>query len=183
MNTPLVGMNEFLALGDRLVLFTLLALSAWVVALIVERWLVFRRVEKLYGAADSTDRVALAGQVEQLCLRAPEAFDRNFVAAFSDLEKTLGRGLSVLGTLGNSAPFIGLFGTVLGVIKAFQDLALAEQAGPGVVMAGISQALIATALGLQVAIPAAISYNYFALRQRRFRQNLADQLWISRNSD
>jgi biopolymer transport protein ExbB len=71
------------------------------------------------------------------------------------------RYLAVLGTIGNNAPFIGLLGTVLGVIKAFNDLAVLSSRGPSAVMAGISEALIATAVGLFVAIPAVIAYNYF----------------------
>lgn len=73
----------------------------------------------------------------------------------------LGRGLNFLGTLGANAPFIGLFGTVLGIIHAFKDLALAEGGGGPAVMAGIAEALIATAVGLLVAIPAIVMYNYF----------------------
>jgi biopolymer transport protein ExbB len=74
--------------------------------------------------------------------------------------------LIVLGTLGNNAPFIGLFGTVLGIIKAFSDLAENTQGGADVVMAGISEALVATAVGLIVAIPAVIAFNYFNRRVR-----------------
>ncbi len=69
--------------------------------------------------------------------------------------------LVVLGTMGNTAPFIGLFGTVVGIIKAFRDLALAGAGGPAVVAAGISEALVATAAGMAVAIPAVVVYNYF----------------------
>jgi len=71
------------------------------------------------------------------------------------------RWLSVLGTMGNTAPFIGLFGTVVGIIKAFQDLALSGQGGPAVVAKGIAEALVATAGGMAVAIPAVVIYNYF----------------------
>ncbi|MCX5785550.1 MAG: MotA/TolQ/ExbB proton channel family protein [Elusimicrobia bacterium] len=77
-----------------------------------------------------------------------------------ELEKNLG----VLGTMGNIAPFIGLFGTVVGIIKAFQDLALSGVGGPTVVARGIAEALVATAAGLAVAIPAVIVYNYFTRR-------------------
>ncbi|MFK7824028.1 MAG: MotA/TolQ/ExbB proton channel family protein [Oligoflexales bacterium] len=71
------------------------------------------------------------------------------------------KGLTFLGTMGNNAPFIGLFGTVLGIIQAFEDLSLNPAGGPAVVMAGISEALIATAVGLFVAIPAVIAFNWF----------------------
>lgn len=72
------------------------------------------------------------------------------------------RFLSVLGTMGSNAPFIGLFGTVLGIIKAFNDLGQSGAKGAEIqstVMAGISEALVATAVGLAVAIPAVIGYN------------------------
>ena len=79
-----------------------------------------------------------------------------------------GARLGILGTLGNNAPFIGLFGTVLGIIKAFADLAKNQgAAGRPVVMRGISEALVATAVGLLVAIPAVIAYNIFQGRVRR----------------
>jgi biopolymer transport protein ExbB len=79
------------------------------------------------------------------------------------MEKNLG----VLGTLGNNAPFIGLFGTVLGIIRAFADLARNQSGGATVVMTGISEALVATAVGLMVAIPAVVAYNVFQGRVRR----------------
>lgn len=76
----------------------------------------------------------------------------------------LGKRLSFLGTLGANAPFIGLLGTVLGIIHAFKDLALAEGGGGPAVMAGIAEALVATAVGLLVAIPAVVMYNFFHRR-------------------
>jgi biopolymer transport protein ExbB len=72
-----------------------------------------------------------------------------------------------LGTLGNNAPFIGLFGTVLGIIKAFADLAKNQGGGATVVMAGIADALVATAVGLLVALPAVVAFNIFQGRIRR----------------
>jgi biopolymer transport protein ExbB/TolQ len=72
--------------------------------------------------------------------------------------------LGVLGTLGNVSPFIGLFGTVVGIIKAFRDLAASGTGGPSVVARGIAEALVATAAGLIVAIPAVIIFNYFTKR-------------------
>jgi biopolymer transport protein ExbB len=76
--------------------------------------------------------------------------------------------LVVLGTLGNNAPFIGLFGTVLGIIKAFHDLSVSQNPNPSVVMSGVSEALVATAVGLIVAIPAVMAYNYFQRRVKEF---------------
>jgi biopolymer transport protein ExbB len=74
------------------------------------------------------------------------------------------RFMGVLGTLGNVSPFIGLFGTVVGIIKAFRDLAASGTGGPSVVARGIAEALVATAAGLLVAIPAVIIFNYFTKR-------------------
>lgn len=69
--------------------------------------------------------------------------------------------LDILGTIGNVTPFIGLFGTVLGIIRAFHDLSVATGGGPAVVANGIAEALVATAMGLFVAVPAVIAYNLF----------------------
>jgi len=83
----------------------------------------------------------------------------------------LERRLAYLGTLGNNAPFIGLFGTVLGVIRAFADLAAhPSSGGAGTVMAGISDALIATAVGLFVALPAVVMFNLYQRWIRRATQ-------------
>ncbi len=79
----------------------------------------------------------------------------------------LDRFLPILGTLGNISPFIGLFGTVVGIIKAFRDLAASGTGGPSVVAQGIAEALVSTAAGLLVAIPAAILYNYFMGRLKK----------------
>lgn len=69
--------------------------------------------------------------------------------------------LNFLATVGSNAPFLGLLGTVMGIMKAFDDLAKNSAAGNGVVMQGIAHALVATAIGLLVAIPAVVGYNYF----------------------
>ncbi|MBI3540925.1 MAG: MotA/TolQ/ExbB proton channel family protein [Deltaproteobacteria bacterium] len=81
------------------------------------------------------------------------------------------RNLAFLATIGSNAPFIGLFGTVLGIIKAFHDLSQQAASGAQTVTSGISEALVATAIGLMVAIPAVISFNLF---QRRVRSALAE---------
>jgi biopolymer transport protein ExbB len=87
----------------------------------------------------------------------PQLFD-----TFISVEKPhLERFLGFLATVGSNAPYIGLFGTVLGIMKAFQDMSKAGDGGSQAVMAGISGALIATAAGLMVAIPAVLAYNIF----------------------
>lgn len=90
---------------------------------------------------------------------------------FEEIEALKGP-LWVLGTVGASAPFIGLFGTVVGIIKAFHNMAVMGSGGFTVVAAGISEALIATGLGLAVAIIAVIFYNYFQTRVERIEAAL-----------
>jgi biopolymer transport protein ExbB len=84
-------------------------------------------------------------------------------AMFEETQK-LKKHLWILGTVASSAPFIGLLGTVIGIIKAFESMAIAGTGGFAVVAAGISEALVATALGLAVAIIALVFYNYFQSR-------------------
>jgi biopolymer transport protein ExbB len=84
-------------------------------------------------------------------------------ALFEENQK-LKKHLWILGTVASSAPFIGLLGTVVGIIKSFESMAIAGTGGFAVVAAGISEALVATALGLGVAIIAVIFYNYFQTR-------------------
>ena len=89
------------------------------------------------------------------------------VRSYLSLERTqMEKGLTTLATLGSNAPFIGLFGTVLGIIQAFGSLA-AEASNTASVMTGISEALFATAVGLFVAIPAVVAYNVFNQRMRK----------------
>jgi biopolymer transport protein ExbB len=90
----------------------------------------------------------------------------------------LERRLAFLGTLGNNAPFIGLFGTVIGVVRAFEGLAqenvqeaASATAAPAQVMAAIAEALVATAVGLAVAIPAVVAYNFFSRHTRGILAN------------
>ena len=75
---------------------------------------------------------------------------------------------SVVGTIGNISLYIGLFGTVIGVVRAFHDISSIGTGGISTVIGGVSQALIATATGLMVAIPAVIAYNYFVKRIDQF---------------
>lgn len=90
---------------------------------------------------------------------------------FEELEALKGP-LWVLGTVGATAPFIGLFGTVVGIVKAFHNMAIMGSGGFSVVAAGISEALVATALGLGVAIVAVTFYNYFQTRVERIEAAL-----------
>ncbi len=80
----------------------------------------------------------------------------------------LERNLPIIGTIAVIAPFVGLFGTVLGIIRAFQDIALKGNSSPAVVAAGVSEALITTATGLGIAILAVVFFNYFKAKIKAF---------------
>ena len=80
----------------------------------------------------------------------------------------LKRGLGGLATIGSTAPFVGLFGTVAGILKAFQQIATQKTPGIGAVAGGISEALVTTAFGLLVAIPAVMTFNYFTNKVEAF---------------
>ena len=94
-------------------------------------------------------------------LRNPVALERSLQIGVSEELAKLERGLNWLATTAAVGPFIGLFGTVWGIIDSFQALGLAGSASLRAVAPGISESLIATAMGLGAAIPAAIAYNYF----------------------
>jgi biopolymer transport protein ExbB len=92
------------------------------------------------------------------------AMEREITIETSDLERYIG----IVGTIGNTAVYIGLFGTVLGIIRAFHDISVAGAGGMSIVIGGVAEALVCTATGLAVAIPAVIAYNYFSKRVERF---------------
>src|SRR5471030_2494144 len=85
---------------------------------------------------------------------------------------SLERNLAVIGTIAVIAPFVGLFGTVLGIIHAFDDIALKGNSTPAVVAAGVGEALITTAAGLFVAVIAVIFFNYFRSRIKTYNQEM-----------
>lgn len=107
--------------------------------------------------------------------KAKRALRRAAAMKSADLQ----RGLSALATIGSTAPFVGLFGTVIGIIDAFHKMNSEQSAGFSTVAGGISEALVATAFGLMVAIPAVWMFNYFTSRVGRFAvemHNSADEL-------
>ena len=93
-----------------------------------------------------------------------EAQEDQLQIALSEQRLKLDRNLGVLGTMGNTAPLIGLLGTVWGIMRAFHDMARTGSAGPSVVAAGVAEALFTTAAGLMVAVPAVMLYNHFVRR-------------------
>lgn len=94
----------------------------------------------------------------------PAAVDEKVQIALSEQRLALERNLGVLGTMGNTAPLIGLLGTVWGIMRAFHDMAHTGSAGPSVVAAGIAEALFTTAAGLLVAVPSVMLYNHYSRR-------------------
>jgi biopolymer transport protein ExbB len=97
-----------------------------------------------------------------------EASRRALERAEAIVHAELKRGISSLATIGSTAPFVGLFGTVLGIINAFKGIATEKATGLGAVAGGISEALVTTAVGLFVAIPAVMMFNYFTNRVEAF---------------
>ena len=88
----------------------------------------------------------------------------------------LKRGLGGLATIGSTAPFIGLFGAVVGILNAFQQIATQKSAGIGAIAGGISEALVTTAFGLLVAIPAVMLFNYFTNKVEAFDVEMDNSL-------
>ena len=97
-----------------------------------------------------------------------EASKRALERASAIVHAELKRGLSGLATIGSTAPFVGLFGTVVGIINAFQGMSSSATTGLAAVAGGISEALVATALGLFVAIPAVWMFNFFTSKVEAF---------------
>jgi len=101
---------------------------------------------------------------------ATRAVERATLLTTSDLK----RGIGSLATIATITPFIGLFGTVIGIINAFHGIAMTGSGGLGAVSAGISEALVATAFGLGVAIPAAWMFNYFTGKLERLQLEMSN---------
>jgi biopolymer transport protein ExbB len=97
-----------------------------------------------------------------------EASKRALERAEAIVHAELKRGISSLATIGSTAPFVGLFGTVVGIINAFRGISTEKSTGLGAVAGGISEALVTTAVGLFVAIPAVWMFNYFTNRVEAF---------------
>ena len=187
------------ALGTEWVLWLLIFLSIISFAVIIERGIFFYKIH--FDIATFTEQLTKSlelndwDSVTKLCEQSPSlacqtvlrgvearsrgahAMEESMTGYMLGQKQKLDHGLMILGTLGNNAPFIGLFGTVLGIIIAFRDLALNPQGGAAVVMRGISEALIATAVGLMVAIPAVIAYNFY---QRLVKRQVSAADAISR---
>lgn len=147
-----------------------------------------KRLDEIYQAADQFDRSPIsklfkAGYIELSKLKSTERsaegesrqHDETSAGAIGNVERALRRAMTsevtylesmvpFLATIGSTAPFVGLFGTVIGIMISFMQINASGSAGMDVVSQGISEALIATAIGLLAAIPSVIAYNYFLRR-------------------
>lgn len=182
-------------IGAEWVMWLLLALSFLSIGIIADRWFYFWKhsdendklnnsLPELFRAGDfksAWEMVAnsetVAGAVVaaglQSLRRGADVCSETMQSIKLRMKGDLDSRLGLLGTIGSNAPFIGLTGTVLGVIKAANDLSAkaGESADPNAIMAGVFEALIATAVGLFVAIPAVIAYNHF---QRKVKSALTE---------
>lgn len=187
LTEQLLGMS---LLGAEWVLWLLIVLSVVSLAIMLERIIFFARqggdmealseeVRSLVAVGKTEDARVLLASYGHLAAhvvsaglrevsRGRGAVSEAMLGAKAKARLALERNLAVLGTLGSNAPFIGLFGTVIGIIKAFHDLASSQSKNPSVVMGSLSEALVATAVGLMVAIPAVLAYNYFQRRVRSY---------------
>jgi biopolymer transport protein ExbB/TolQ len=172
-------------LGSAWVLYLLFFLSVVSIGIMIERWIYFsshrddtdkvgddlvaRLREGDRRGADA--RLAQSPSIEASVIRpvlfwldgGPGAVEEALDAEMRKKRRELEKGMTVMGTLGNNAPFVGLLGTVIGVIQAFHILGEGQnKAAMGNVMSGISEALVATGVGLFVALPAVVAYNVMA---------------------
>jgi len=168
------------------VLYLLLGLSLASVAVMVERWFFYRshridadalrtKLAELLAAGDFggaakvlqvhdtlETNVVLAGlKAYEL---GPESAEELIAGALGKEKARYEKRLNFLATLASNAPYVGLFGTVLGIVRSFRDLAANMADASSAVMAGIAESLIATAVGLLVAIPAVVAFNVFKAR-------------------
>ncbi len=185
----------------RAVVFLLLIMSVWSLAVMIDRALYFSaarkqsrefaprvagalkegRLDEAIKVADRNKKSHLAevvtaglqefrnfGSGGTVTEEQVEASQRALERSEAIVHAKLKRGLGGLATIGATAPFIGLFGTVIGILDAFQQIAQQHTTGLGAVAGGISEALVTTAFGLFVAIPAVMAFNYFTNRVESF---------------
>jgi len=174
----------------KLVMILLVLASVWCWAVIVDKWVQYRRARSEAAVFDESfwsgnpldelferigtsprgqsERIFVAGMLEWrrshrqdggLIAGAQARIDRSMDVAIAKEAARLQKGLPVLATVGSTAPFVGLFGTVWGIMNAFIEIAEQQSTNLAVVAPGIAEALLATGLGLLAAIPAVIFYN------------------------
>ena len=189
-NFTMWGMFAHATIAVQLVMIVLIVASVWCWAVIVDKWMQYRRaraearvfdeafwsgnpLDELFDQIGATpkgqsEKIFASGMLEWrrshrqdggLIAGATSRIDRSMDVAIAKETENLQRGLTVLATVGSSAPFIGLFGTVIGIMNAFIEIAEQQNTNLAVVAPGIAEALLATGLGLLAAIPAVVFYN------------------------
>lgn len=148
------------------ILSVLLVCSIVSLAVIWDRWKAFAKAARnmTHVLSQIASRISHASNLQE-----KERIAANEIARWT---APLEEKLSILGTIASTTPFIGLLGTVVGIIRAFRAVSASMGGGPSVVANGIAEALIATAFGLLVAIPAVMGFNYFNSRLQRMEQKL-----------
>lgn len=190
------GMIQKMGWTARIVAIILFIMSMYSIAVMVERFLTYNAAKK--QSREFAPKVAAAlrdNRIEE-AINISDRYKKSHLAmvvnaGLQDIQAGVGtnvidsakralqrataiktaefkRGLSALATIGSTAPFVGLFGTVVGIINSFQGMKSAESTGIGAVAGGISEALIETAFGLIVAVPAVWMYNYFSSKVEAF---------------
>ncbi len=178
LNSWIAAQGGLVGLGVEIARYSLILMSVLSVAVIVERALVLRRVRRDEAAifpsvvehlpvveGKSNAPCAIIARAGSEHLQRNPARIREATESATTLQiARLQFNLPILASAASTAPYIGLFGTVLGILAAFGEIARSGQTGASIVAGGISEALTATALGLGVAIPAVLAYNYFSGR-------------------
>jgi biopolymer transport protein ExbB/TolQ len=188
-------MENLLTIGEHVIFGIMGLASVLALAVGIERGLLFRQNtrsgEKILPDIIAKLRSRDLSQLDSYLTEFPESVYARFAAFVKEHFNTgesalnhlmdgkmieerifLERRIVILASLGNNAPFIGLLGTVLGIIKAFYNLGTLGNTGAEVVMRSISTALLATACGLLIAIPVVIANNYFSKRIKTTMQNI-----------
>jgi biopolymer transport protein ExbB len=160
---------------SRIIFLGLVLLSIWSVSIILDRYRFFKSI-KLPGENlrknirdknffPTPDYYISDFLLEIKQLKSSESIDKAFDAYATNKKMELEKGLPILGTLGSTTPFVGLLGTILGIIVSFGELS--QGAGStNSVMFSLAEALVLTAAGLVVAIPAVVAYNYFGRKAK-----------------
>ena len=171
------------------VLSVLLVMSIVSFGVMYERWNVFSKIKTNTAAfIESIRKSASIQKVLEFCKSSDQPIavithaifqsssqrddkDRVLSRSIQSLVQKLELNIPILGTIASVAPFVGLLGTVIGIIKSFRAVSMASSGGAGLVSLGIAEALVGTAGGLVVAIPALLGYNFFVNKLRRLTQD------------
>jgi biopolymer transport protein ExbB len=187
-----MSMWHHMGIIDKGVVLLMFFMSAWSIGVMIDRWIAFNAARNQSRAFAPAVAGALKNGNLDEAIKVADRFNKSHLAKVvvaglqefkahqssaeisgetieaSKRALELKRGIPSLATIGSSAPFVGLFGTVIGIINAFRGIATEKATGLAAVAGGISEALVTTAVGLIAAIPAVWAYNYFSNRLEGF---------------